>query len=65
MHRVATGKPLIHPEDPRVVAIAADIVLPDVKLPVVGLEDIEAIVDLLLKHAVPVSEIKQMVRSRA
>ena len=65
VHRVATGKPLIHPEDPHVVAIAADIVLPDVKLPVVGLDDIEAIVDLLLKHAVPVSEIEKMVRSRA
>lgn len=63
IHRAANGKPLIHPEDPHVVAIAADITLPDVKVPVVDLDDIETITDLLLKHAVPVSEVKQLVRS--
>lgn len=63
IHRAANGKPLIHPEDPHVVAIAADITLPDVKVPVVDLDDIETITDLLLKHAVPVSEVKQLLRS--
>jgi len=56
VHRAANGKPLIHPEDPHVMAIASDIALPAAKVPVVGLDDIEAIADLLLKHAVPVSE---------
>ena len=65
IHRAATGKPLIHPEDPHVVAIASDVALPEVKLPVVDLDDIEAIVDLLLKHAVPIDQIKQLVGSRA
>jgi molybdopterin-guanine dinucleotide biosynthesis adapter protein len=63
VHRAATAKPLIHTEDPHVVAIAADVALPDVKLPVVGLDDIEAVADLLLKYAVPVSEIKQRAES--
>ena len=63
IHRAANGKPLIHPDDPHVIAIAADIALPDAKVPVVDLDDIGAIADLLLKHAVPVSEIKQMARS--
>jgi molybdopterin-guanine dinucleotide biosynthesis protein B len=56
VHRAANGKALIHPEDPHVMAIASDITLPAAKVPVVGLNDIEAIADLLLKHAVPVSE---------
>jgi molybdopterin-guanine dinucleotide biosynthesis protein B len=58
IHRAANGKPLIHPEDPYVVAIASDIALPDAKVPVIDLNDIEAIADLLLKAAVPVSEAK-------
>ena len=63
IHRAANGKPPIHPDDPHVVAIAADIPLPDVKLPVVDLDDIEAIADLLLKYAVPVAALKQLVGS--
>jgi molybdopterin-guanine dinucleotide biosynthesis protein B len=56
-------KPLIQPDDPHVVAIAADVALPDAQVPVVDLNDIEAIADLLLKHAVPVDELKQLVGS--
>jgi molybdopterin-guanine dinucleotide biosynthesis adapter protein len=56
IHRAANGKPLLHPEDPHVVAIASDIALLQAKIPVIDLNDIEAIADLLLKHAVPVAE---------
>ncbi len=52
IHRIANGKPLIQPEDPHIVAIAADTALPQAKVPVVDLNDTEAIADLLLKHAV-------------
>src|ERR1022692_3959730 len=55
IHRAANGKPLLHPEDPHIVAIASDGALPAAKVPVVDLNDIEAIADLLLKHAVAVS----------
>jgi molybdopterin-guanine dinucleotide biosynthesis protein B len=55
IHRAANGKPLIHPEDPHIVAIASDVMLPNSKVPIIDLNDIEAIADLLLKYAVPVA----------
>jgi molybdopterin-guanine dinucleotide biosynthesis protein B len=64
IHRVANGKPLIHPDDPHVVAIAADVPLPEAKVPVVDLDDIEAIADLLTRHAIPVGKIGQPVGSK-
>jgi molybdopterin-guanine dinucleotide biosynthesis protein B len=57
IHRAANGKPLIHPDDPHIVAIASDTALPQAKVPVIDLNDIEAIADLLLKRAVPVGAI--------
>lgn len=54
IHRAENGKPLIAPEDPHVIAIASDSALPQAKVPVIDLNDIDAIADLLLKHAVPV-----------
>jgi molybdopterin-guanine dinucleotide biosynthesis protein B len=36
------------------VAIACDRPLPDAKVPTVDLNDIDAICDLLLKHAAPI-----------
>jgi molybdopterin-guanine dinucleotide biosynthesis protein B len=63
IHRAANGKPPIHPADPHIIAIAADIALPDAKVPVIDLDDVEAIAELLLQHAVPVSEVRRLVRS--
>jgi molybdopterin-guanine dinucleotide biosynthesis protein B len=57
IHRAANGKPLIHPDDPHIVAIAADIPLPDSKIPVVDLDDVGAIAELLIRFAVPVEKI--------
>jgi len=53
IHRVANGKPLLQPDDPHIVAIACDTALPEAKVPVIDLNDIEGVVDVLLKHAVP------------
>jgi len=55
IHRAANGKPLIHPDDPHIVAIAADVVLPQAKVPVIGLDDIDAIAGLVLAKAVPLN----------
>ena len=55
IHRIENGKPLLQPEDPYIVAIACDQKLPAAIVPVVNLNDIEAIVDLLLARAEPVS----------
>jgi molybdopterin-guanine dinucleotide biosynthesis protein MobB len=57
IHRAANGKPLIQPQDPYIVAIAADTALPEAKVPVVDLNAIEPIADLLLKRAVAVSAV--------
>jgi molybdopterin-guanine dinucleotide biosynthesis protein B len=62
IHRAANGKPLIHPEDPHIVAIAADIALPQAKIPVIDLNNVEAIADLLLKNAAPVAAINAAAR---
>jgi molybdopterin-guanine dinucleotide biosynthesis adapter protein len=63
IHRVANGKPLIHPDDPHIVAIASDVLLPQARIPVIDLNDIEAIADLLLKSAVPVGAATATARS--
>lgn len=62
IHRAANGKPLIHPDDPHIVAIAADIALPQAKIPVIDLNNVEAIADLLLKNAAPVAAISAAAR---
>jgi len=63
VHRVANGKPLIHPEDPHIVAIAADVPVPLAKVPVVDLNDIDGITDVLLTYAVPIGEARMMRRA--
>jgi len=50
--RAANGKPWLHPEDPAIRAAATDTPPPS-GLPHVGLEDVEAVADLVLRHAVP------------
>jgi molybdopterin-guanine dinucleotide biosynthesis adapter protein len=53
--RAANGKTLMHPEDPHIVAIASDVPLPSARVPVLALGDVEAIADVLLKHAEPLA----------
>jgi len=62
IHRAANGKPLIQPDDPHIVAIAADIALPQAKVPVIGLDDIETIADVLLQHATPLQSVAAAMR---
>ena len=52
IYRAANGKPLLFPEDPSIAAIASDGPLPKATVPVIDLNDIEAVVDTLLKYAV-------------
>ena len=51
--RAGVGKPLIHPDDPYVVAIASDVELPQMRVPRVSIDDTDAVIDILLKHATP------------
>jgi molybdopterin-guanine dinucleotide biosynthesis protein B len=57
VHRAAVGKPLLHPDDDCIVAVAADGPLPGAELPVVSLDDIEAIADIVTVESVPIAEI--------
>ncbi len=56
VHRSANAKPWLHPEDPHIAAIAADIAPPSAMLPWAHLDEIEAIADLVLRHAMPLGD---------
>jgi molybdopterin-guanine dinucleotide biosynthesis adapter protein len=57
VHRNENGKPLLASEDAHVVAIASDVPLPDATVPVVHLDDVAAIAELVLAHAVPIETV--------
>jgi molybdopterin-guanine dinucleotide biosynthesis protein B len=62
VYRAVVGKPLLHPGDANVVAIASDgpVVA---SVPVVSLDDIEAVTDILLEKAAPLDGVMARVRS--
>jgi molybdopterin-guanine dinucleotide biosynthesis protein B len=57
VYRPCVGKPLLQRDDAAIVAIASDEPLPAARVPVVDLDDIEAIADILIRHAVPIDAI--------
>ena len=56
VHRVENGKPFLYPDDPGIAALASDAPPPFGRLPRVHLDDVEAIADLVLAHALPLGE---------
>lgn len=56
VHRAANAKPLLFPDDPDVVGIATDTEV-ETTLPSAHLDDIEAIVAMMLRSAVPVEDL--------
>ena len=57
VYRAAAGKPLIYPGDDCVVAIATDAPLPQAPLPVLMLDDVESIANVLQAEALPCDQI--------
>jgi len=57
VYRAAVGKPLLHPEDDCIVAVATDAALPEAQVPVVMLDDIETIANVLRAEALPREQI--------
>jgi molybdopterin-guanine dinucleotide biosynthesis protein B len=57
IHRAAIGKPLLYPNDSQIVAIASDPLLAGAPIPHVGLHEVEAIADLVERHAAPSDKI--------
>ncbi|RAI36688.1 molybdopterin-guanine dinucleotide biosynthesis protein B [Rhodoplanes roseus] len=63
VHRAVVGKPHIFPDDPDIVAIAADGPVPDAAaagrrpaVAVLALDDVQAIVDFMVERAIPIDE---------
>ena len=56
VRRAVLGQPLLHPDDPTIVAVASDAPLPEAGIPVVDLDNVEAIADILVQHAAPIAE---------
>jgi molybdopterin-guanine dinucleotide biosynthesis protein B len=64
IYRSAVGKPPLHPDDPHIVAVASDAPVPSARVPVVGLDDVDAIADLVLAHAAPIAALADCHGSR-
>ena len=50
IHRQETGKPLLYPGDPHIVAVLSDEALQGCPLPVLDIDDIPAVADFIVAH---------------
>jgi molybdopterin-guanine dinucleotide biosynthesis protein B len=55
--RASVGKSALYPDDPRIVAVASDQPLTGVSVPVVDLNDIAAVADLVCARAEPLASV--------
>jgi len=55
--RAAVGKPALHPDDPRIVAVASDCAFAGSTVPVIDLDDIPAIADIVQAYAAPIATV--------
>jgi molybdopterin-guanine dinucleotide biosynthesis protein B len=62
VYRASVGKPLLQPDDPHIVAVATDAALASVPVPVVSLDDVEGIADIVLDHAAPLAAVAAHMR---
>jgi molybdopterin-guanine dinucleotide biosynthesis protein B len=60
VYRAVIGKPLLHPDDDCIVAIATDAPLPQAQLPVLMLGDVESIATMLQAEALAPDRIGDM-----
>jgi molybdopterin-guanine dinucleotide biosynthesis adapter protein len=56
VYRAAVGKPMLHPDDPHIVAVASDGAVA-ARVPVVSLDDVEAVADILVAKAEPLAKV--------
>ena len=57
VYRAEVGKPLLHPDDDWIVAVASDAPVPAARVPVLDLGDAEKIADVLMIESVPVDRL--------
>jgi molybdopterin-guanine dinucleotide biosynthesis protein B len=61
--RAANGRPPLHPGDPRILGLASDRPFPEAGIPVVGLDDVAAVCDLLIASAEPLDQTLSRLRT--
>jgi molybdopterin-guanine dinucleotide biosynthesis protein B len=57
VYRAAVGKPLLHPDDDCIVAVATDGPLAEAQVPVLMLDDIDGVANVLVAEALPLDRI--------
>jgi molybdopterin-guanine dinucleotide biosynthesis protein B len=57
IHRAELGLPLLAPSDPTILAIASDAALPSAQVPVIALDDLDTIVEVLIRSAAPLDSV--------
>jgi len=50
VHRPSLGKPLIAPEDGAIIAVASDVPMAGLRIPIFALDDVEAIAAFIIAH---------------
>jgi molybdopterin-guanine dinucleotide biosynthesis adapter protein len=63
VYRSEVGKPLLHPDDDWIVAVASDAPVPDARVPVLDLGDAAKIADVLMVESVPVDRLGAEIES--
>lgn len=53
IHRAGNGKPPLYPGDATIIAVASDVAFPDAGRPVIDINDVAAIADIMLAQAEP------------
>jgi molybdopterin-guanine dinucleotide biosynthesis protein B len=60
IHRPEVGKPLLHPDDDYIVAIVSNADLPEARVPVIPLDNVEKIVDVMQVESMPAERLKAL-----
>ena len=55
--RAANGKPPLHPDDPTIVAVISDVTFPGLALPLLHLDDVSGVADIVQSCARSMDEI--------
>jgi molybdopterin-guanine dinucleotide biosynthesis adapter protein len=58
VHRAANGKPFLFGDVPNVRAIACDVAVPHSPVPVIPLDDVDAVADAVLAHAAALEDVR-------
>lgn len=64
VYRAAAGKSPLHPEDPRIVALATDQDVPSLRIPVVDLNDVSAVAEVVLASAQPLEAVLRLLQAK-